>query len=928
MKKFCTILFAVLICISLYSTVIPVEFPNNSMPLTFTENKGQFGNITKFKCETLGAVFYFAQGEVAYLLIRETDELIEYPEDMIHDDIDELRNLRPRYKKEAILVKAKFLDSNPESEIIGENKQPHYYNYFLGNDHSKWAKRVANYSSVIYKNIYPGIDLKYYGNGKSLKYDFIVHPGADPSVIKIHYEGNESLSVNEKSELIISTVYGDIKEGVPAIIQTNSKDVSGSYYLIDESTFGFRLKGNYDTNRELVIDPELVYSSYYGGSNSDEVWDMTIDNNNDIYLVGFTSSGNFPEVNAYDNTYNGGAYDAFVVKLSSVDNFPIFCTYIGGSEQDNGFGIAFDPSRNIYICGNTQSANFPLAVPYDSTLSDQDCFITKLSSDGDSLIFSTFLGGSWQDHASSIFADSLGCSYITGTTLSDDFPMRNPYQDSHGGTYEVFLTKFSPSGGSLIYSTYLGGSDQEYSTDIVVNSILQPYICGNTKSADFPTVNAIYDNFSGEKDIFIAKFTESGDDVIFSTYWGGSDDEYDPSAVLDSVSNLWMTGVTESPDIPIRNAYDSTHNVWRDAFIIKLPTDGDSLLYSSYFGGNDWDKGTDIAIDKSGNIYLTGESESSDFPLVNPIDSTFTYYNKAYLSVFTPECDLLIFSTFYGGSYAQYGKCLEIDNEGYSIMSGQTLSDDIPIVNAYDSSYNGSTDLYIGKFSPIECLELILTPHSSRVPNDNGYIQFDIELFNCGVTSIPVEAQLQPIFIDCIGTPYTPGFMNKTLTSSLAPSSYFYDSYHIITDNVTGLGGGGVQIYVGYEIDKWLDVDCFEIIFTYPWGRESGPRTFGIKEWGELNQQDNIPLDFSLAQNYPNPFNSSTTIEYTLPEEAHVTLKVYNILGQWIETLVNENQAPGYKTIKWDASYYSSGVYFYKLTTNSQTVAKRMILLK
>jgi len=903
-----------------------------SKGITFTENKGQFGEITKFKCESPGAVLYFTQGEVAYLLTRETDELIEYPEDMIHHEMDELRELRPRYKKEAILVKAKFLDSNPDAEIIGEGKLPHYYNYFLGNDHSKWAKRVANYSSVVYKNIYPSIDLKYYGNGNSIKYDFIVHPGSDPSVIKIQYEGIKSLSVNEKGKLIVSTSYREIIENNPVIFQAKSEGISGAFYKINENTFGFRLNSKYDANQELIIDPELLFSTYLGGSIDEYVGDLSLDSDGNAIISGYTFSSDFPLVNPYDSQF-GGDREIFVSKLSSDGSSLLFSTFIGGSSYESGRGNVLGSEGNIYVCGYTFSNDYPLVNPFDDSLNSQEAVISILNSSGDSLIYSSYFGGSEQESAFDITLDDDDFIYLSGYTYSGDFPLVNPIFATFGGIWDAFIAKFTPNGQSLIFSTYFGGSDRETSNKIMLDNDQNIILCGYTKSSDLYIVNAVDSlNESNNYDGYIAKISSSYDSLIFSTYLGGREDEQLSGVDLDDDDNIYVCGNTFSDDFPIKNAFDSTYGGFdkRDGFITIISPSCDSLIFSSFIGGDrdHADDIEDISVDNNNHIHVTGWTYSEDFPIKNPFDDTFNGDKDIVVMEFSQYGEELIYSTYFGTETLEIGDGIAVDSIGNTIITGVTWALDFPVLNAYDSTNNGIIDLYVSKFSPAECLDLTLTPHTIRVPNDNGYIHFDIDLFNCGVTSIPVEAQLHPIIIDCVGTPYTPGFMNRTLTTLLSPGSYFSDSYYIITDNVTGLGSGGVQIVAGHEIDKWLDVDCFEIIFTYPWGRKTGNESFGFSEWGEVNHEDNIPREFSLSQNYPNPFNSSTTIEYTLPVKSHVILEIYNILGQKVDTIINGKQNPGNKSITWHANQYVSGIYFCKLEVSGEILVRTITLIK
>ncbi len=597
----------------------------SSMPLAFTENQGQFGEKTKFRCNAPGVTFYFAAGEVAYLFSRETDEPIEkalgpwggvagMPESL--DRLD-----RPRYKREGLLVHAKFVGANPNAEVIGEGMLPHKSNYFYGNDPSKWRTNVPNYSAVRYRNIYPGIDLMYYGDDHSLKYDFVVRPGADPSKIEIEYEGVNSLSVNTQGELLISTQFGDVIERVPYVYQEiggDRRQIPCRYLILDKDRFGFVLDDNYDRSHRLYIDPELLYSTYLGGSDADGGYDVAVDAEGCAYVTGYTWSTDFPTVNPYDGSLNGFA-DVFVAKLSASGSSLIYSTYLGGNDfdtDDMGISIAVDGKGCAYVTGRTGSTNFPTVNPYDGSYNGlNDAFVTKLSASGNSLVYSTYLGGGYgDDRGFDIAVDSEGCAYVTGRTESPSFPIANPYDGSFNGGCDVFVIKFSVAGDSLCYSTFLGGGQHDEGRDIAVDDEGCAYVTGSTDSPDFPRVNPYDGNLDGRFDAFMTKLSVAGNSLVYSTYLGGSDDDYGGSIAVDDRSCALVTGWTLSSDFPTINSYDEDLSGSMDAFVTKFSETGSVLLYSTYLGGDSSDVGNGIALCDQGYVYVTGWTESSDFP--------------------------------------------------------------------------------------------------------------------------------------------------------------------------------------------------------------------------------------------------------------------------------------------------------------------------
>jgi len=421
-----------------------------SMPISFTENHGQWGDKTLFKAEAGGATFYFCKDEVAYIFTRDTDELEEspLPKRAVMPGMPD-KSDKPRYKKEIMLIRAEFIGANPNPEIVGEDRLSHNCNYFYGNDPTKWRTDVPNYSAITYKDIWPGIDLRYHGNGQGMKYDFIVNPGADICQIRVRYDGVNNLAVTSNGDLQADTRFGIIFENIPAIYQEHGSrktELAGRYAIVEPGVFGFEAE-NYNPNLPLVIDPELVYSTYLGGDSHDWGWDIAIDDSSNAYVVGFTLSTDFPTQNPYQIYQGYETYcDAFVTKLSPSGNSLVYSTYLGGNDGENGYGIAVDSSGYTYVTGGTFSTDFPTQDPYQADQPGWDAFVTKLSPSGESLVYSTYLGGNENDYTHDIAVDRSGNAYVMGHTHSTDFPLHNPHQTDQPET-DAFVTKFGPQTG-------------------------------------------------------------------------------------------------------------------------------------------------------------------------------------------------------------------------------------------------------------------------------------------------------------------------------------------------------------------------------------------------------------------------------------------------------------------------------------------------
>ena len=429
----------------LQSEEILEKFASASM--FFTKNKGQFPEHVLFQTHAPGATVYLYQDKIVSVFTKETKERSDMKEEMDPSRIKYRLHLDSEpLQMEKTPVVATFVDANKEVTVKDNVMLPHYNNYFMGNDPDKWYTNVPNYQEVIYKNIYPGIDLRYYYHNSSLKYDFIVHPGADPSVITICYEGVENLRVTPTDDLEIMTCFGEILENAPLIYQEINgvrHQIAGGYEIREPNVFGFTIELGFNPLFPLVIDPELVYSTFLGGINYDNGCDIAVDNEGNAYVTGFTNSDDIPMVSPYDGTRNGG-YDVFVAKLSpstgGVSSL-VYSTYIGGDNTDTGESIAVDNEGNAYVTGFTYSEDFPTTPDaYDNTyngvegLEYQDVYLSKFSASGDSLLYSTYLGGTHNDMGWNIIVDSDKNAYITGGTQSDDFPTTpDAYDDSYNG---------------------------------------------------------------------------------------------------------------------------------------------------------------------------------------------------------------------------------------------------------------------------------------------------------------------------------------------------------------------------------------------------------------------------------------------------------------------------------------------------------------
>jgi len=602
------------------------------LSLYFIENKGQLDPTVRFYVKTSGQTLYFTDKEIVFDLFRGEKATWKRTE-----SVGKGRQTTGA-KTERLVFNLRFENAREGILLEGLDRQDAGVNYFVGDDRSKWKTGIPTYKGVVYKRVYKGIDLKVFGNGKDIEYEFIVNPGGNPGDILLTYNGIEGLSTNAEGELLIATAFGELKETKPYIYQEveGKRAVDGSFEIRSPArqsqtgkfSYGFQVS-SYDPSYPLIIDPTLSYSTYLGGRSGDVGYGIAVDVSGNAYVTGYTSSTNFPTQNPYQGT-KPGYYDAFITKLSSSGGTLSYSTYLGGSNRDYGYGIAVDNSGNAYVTGETNSRDFPTQNPYQETYGgDEDAFITKLSSSGSTLAYSTYLGGSSGDVGYGIAVDVSGNAYVTGYTSSTNFPTQNPYQGTKPGYYAAFITKLSSSGNAFAYSTYLGGSSGDVGYGIAVDVSGNTYITGETDSTNFPTQNPYQGAYGGgPADAFITKLSSSGSALSYSTYLGGSSGDVGYGIAVDVSGNAYITGGTESRGFPTQDPYQETYAGGSyDVFITKLSSSGNALSYSTYLGGSDRDYGYGIAVDDSGNAYVTGYTISTDFPTQNPYQETYAGYD-------------------------------------------------------------------------------------------------------------------------------------------------------------------------------------------------------------------------------------------------------------------------------------------------------------
>jgi len=673
-----------------------VQVRLSSLPLTFIPNQGQYDPAVKYVVTGVRSTLFFTSDEIVIAAVEGAGDESVFR-----------------------IIRQTFPGASPDPVIAGTDPLSGTANFFTGSDPSDWQTGVPTFGAVEYRDLYPGINLRYKGIEGMLKREFIVAPGADPSGIRLWYEGVDSLAVDAAGALVITAGNSSMTES-PLVcyqeIRGETVPVNAAYYIFGDHEVTFTLS-LYDPAFPLVIDPQLVYSTFLGGTGNDEGFSITVDSNGNAYVTGDTYSTDFPATAGAFNPFNSGEgyTDAFVTKLNAAGSGLVYSTYLGGAFYDFSRGIAVDSSGNAYVTGYTYSSDFPAtAGAYDPGFGSggpyggSDVFVTKLNATGSGLVYSTFLGGSGGNFGNDITVDGSRNAYVAGYTTSADFPTTiGVYNRTYGGNQDAFVTKLNAAGSGLVYSTYLGGTSNDFGNGIAVDSSGNAYVIGDTYSTDLPTtIGAYTPTFRGNQDAFVMKLNATGSGLVYSTYLGGTGLDYGRDIAVDSSGNAYVTGMTYSSDLPTTaGAFDTTYhgNGYDDAFVMKLNAAGSGLVYSTYLGGAGSDNGYGIVVDSSGNAYVTGLTYSSDFPTTagafDPTDSG-DGFGDAFVTKLNAAGSGLVYSTYLGGTGTDYGNGIAVDSSGNAYVTGQTESAVFPATaGAYNTTYSGGGDAFIAKFS-------------------------------------------------------------------------------------------------------------------------------------------------------------------------------------------------------------------------------------
>jgi hypothetical protein len=630
----------------------------SKLPLSFEENQGQADSDIKF----------FTRAGDTTLFLKSNEALFRFRlPGGLEEDKHAYQTLRMKFS------------TGRDTSVSGRERQPGKINYFIGNRPAKWSTGITTYAVVEYKEIYRGVDLKFYGNQHQLEYDFIVAPNADPNKIRLDLDGVSKVISNDDGSLTLRTSVGDIRQGKPLIYQDIDgvrHILPGRYTVKGRHQIGFEV-ASYDKSKPLVIDPVIMFATYFGGAGIEEGSAVAIDINGNAYITGITDSAELSGV---------GGRNVFVAKFNAAGSAREYLSVFGGDGDDEGQSIAVDSSGSAYVTGQTDSRNFAVANSLQAQYGGggHDAFIAKLNVAGSAFVYSTYLGGSGDDIATGIALDGVSSAYITGSTDSAEY--------SDIGGRNCFVAKLNSSGSDRSYLAIIGGSGEDNGYGIAVDASGSAYVTGSTDSSDFTTVAPVQPVFGGgTQDAFLAKLNASGASLEYSTYFGGSGADVGFGVAIDSGGNAYITGSTDSPEMT---------TLGRNVFVAKFNSTGSERTYLNTFGGDGEDTGYAISVDSTGNAYVTGSTESTNFTLTSPLQTSFGGGTQdAFLAKLNAAGSALVYSTYLGGSGGDIGYGIALGPVGQVYVTGITTSIDFPVLASLQANNGGGSDAFIVKIT-------------------------------------------------------------------------------------------------------------------------------------------------------------------------------------------------------------------------------------
>jgi YVTN family beta-propeller protein len=713
-----------------------VALAQSEPSLMFIENVGQFEEGARFQTYGGSATLSLAT-DALWFTISEPASVEEGQAAANAGTIEVQQESR-----QGVNLKLSFVNANPHPQIEPFNRLHTHISYFTGSDPANWRSDVPVWGGVRYVDLYPGFDLEITSQDGQLVQRLVKQDGADASQVQtqtavdlqdisLRVEGAEALTVDDAGRLSLFTAVGEFTLPLLQVDQAKAQIAATSLLpsiegevVVHPFSSAPLLPGS---SAQIAGASDLIYSTFLGGSIGGENGKgITVDTSDSAYVAGNTLSPDFPTTpGAFDTSHQG--QDAFVVKLNAAGSELVYATFL---EDGRAFDLTVDDAGNAYVTGNTTSDEFPTTPgAFDTSHNANDVFIAKLNTTGTDLIYATLLGGSDNERGRAIAIDGTGNVYVTGETTSTDFPatpgaFATSFQGGGWFGQDAFVAKLNATGSELTYATFLGGSNDDDGYAIALDAADNAYITGWTESTDFPTTPGAFQ--TSPDNIFVVKLNPSGSALTYATFLGGNGNDYSQAIAVDQAGNAYVTGDTASSNFPttpgaFQTTYHSSTEVTYegDAFVTKFNPAGDGLVYSTFLGGSDHDNGLALAVDQTGNAYVTGSTYSTDLPTT---PDAFQPSRSGYPDVFVAKLNAagseLAYGTFLGGDHSEAGYAIAVDETNHAYVTGYTSSPNFPItVEAFDTTLSNGDDVFISKLATGSSEPVPPTPTPVPVPS-------------------------------------------------------------------------------------------------------------------------------------------------------------------------------------------------------------------
>lgn len=916
-----TVMFAFLIFLCIVPSMarsVDANYHGNYSPThSFEENKGQVtgvdANRVKYTYKQGNLTIFLLDHGLAYQFNR-----YHYPEEYtpqhnfekgaaksINESIYNDVRLET-YRMDMLLV-----DAAPHPRISAEGQSDDYAHYY-----PSYATHVRGFQKITYHDVYPFIDWVISVKGDGLKYDFVIRPGGDPSHIRLRAQWAESLELGQDGSLVLINQMGQITEKPPVSFQ-NGKQIP-TQFVLDREEISFDIP-SFDPKEVLIVDPELIWATYYSGDGFDDAYACISDEWGAVYLSGHTSSNNYIANSGHQNTY-GGSIDAFLVKFDHTGT-RLWATYFGGKWKDSSFDCELDPEGNIYIAGVSEY-NTDLAMNGHQTEhgGGNDAFLVKFNPLGE-LLWSTYFGGEKDDWGSACATDNQGNVYLAGMTKSLNSIFYLGFQDTVGIVDNAFLAKFNAQ-GKLLWSTYYGGPEEDRGYSCATDASGHVYLSGTTNSDREITQEGHQMDLGGGFDNFLVKFDANGD-RIWATYYGGTGFEEGGTCTVDKEDNVYLTGQTRSENDIAYKGYSETYNGVQDAYLVKFDANG-NRIWATYYGGENWDVGHQSQVDASNNIYLTGATYSTENIAHNGHQNMIAGKEDAFLVKFDEGGERL-WATYYGGPNHDYSYSCFVDIFGSVYIAGLTYSDTNISLNGFQNEKGEYSAGFLAKFNT-DCLPPA-QPEGDATQNfcagasvtDLNAIGETIKWYTTAEGGTPLLPETPLVN----GNIYYASQIELDCESPtrFAVTTQIFDTnteLNITENTLTANQVGGIY--------QWVDCDLAFNPIVGAQDQSFTPAVSGnyavVVQWEGCQDTSECvylmttgidPVDFAQTRIFPNPATDVLRVTSTKETE----LEIFTMTGQRIVKL---SEKPFHEV---DLSAYPPGIYYLKANQSMYKFVKQ-----